>query len=68
MEQIKFDDVAALQAKVSEEFGPFGGELEVTQSMIDRFAELTGDRQWIQSTSSAPAARAPSAARSRTAS
>ena len=47
MEQIKFDDVPALQAKVSEEFGPFGGELEVTQSMIDRFAELTGDRQWI---------------------
>ena len=47
MEQIKFDDVGALQAKVSEEFGPFGGELEVTQEMIDRFAELTGDRQWI---------------------
>ena len=47
MEQIKFDDVAALHARVSEEFGPFGGEIEVTQSMIDRFAELTGDRQWI---------------------
>jgi acyl dehydratase len=47
MEQIKFDDVAALGKKVSEEFGPFGGELEVTQEMIDRFAELTGDRQWI---------------------
>ena len=47
MEQVKFDDVAALQARVSEEFGPFCGELEVTQSMIDRFAELTGDRQWI---------------------
>jgi hypothetical protein len=47
MEQIKFDDVAALQARVSEEFGPFGGELEITQSMIDAFAELTGDRQWI---------------------
>jgi hypothetical protein len=47
MEQIKFDDVSALQAKVSEAFGPFGGELEVTQDMIDRFAELTGDRQWI---------------------
>ena len=47
MEQIKFDDVSALQAKVSEEFGPFGGELEVTQKMINRFAELTGDRQWI---------------------
>ena len=47
MEQIKFDDVAALAARVSEEFGPFGGELEVTQDMINRFAELTGDRQWI---------------------
>lgn len=47
MEQIKFDDVAALQARVSEEFGPFGGELEITQKMIDAFAELTGDRQWI---------------------
>lgn len=47
MEQIKFDDIGALQAKVSEEFGPFGGELEVTQAMINQFAELTGDRQWI---------------------
>jgi acyl dehydratase len=47
MEQIKFDDISALQAKVSEEFGPFGGELEVTQAMINQFAELTGDRQWI---------------------
>ena len=47
MEQIKFDDVAALEKKVTEEFGPFGGELEVTQEMINRFAELTGDRQWI---------------------
>src|SRR5262245_59368865 len=47
MEQIKFDDIAALQKRVSEEFGPFGGELEVTQAMINAFAELTGDRQWI---------------------
>jgi len=47
MQQIKFDDVSALASKVSAEFGPFGGELEVTQKMIDQFAELTGDRQWI---------------------
>jgi acyl dehydratase len=47
VEQIKFDDVAALQKKVSEEFGPFGGELEVTQKMINDFADLTGDHQWI---------------------
>ena len=47
MEKIRFDDVEALRAKVSEEFGDFGGELEVTQDMIDRFADLTGDHQWI---------------------
>ena len=47
MADFQFDDVAALQARVSEEFGPFGGELEITQKMIDAFAELTGDRQWI---------------------
>ena len=47
MQQIKFDDIAAIEKHVSQEFGPFGGELEVTQKMIDDFAELTGDRQWI---------------------
>ncbi len=47
MEKIRFDDVDAIQAKVSEEWGAFGEELEVTQQMIDGFAELTGDHQWI---------------------
>ncbi len=47
MEEIRFDDTTALEKKVSEEYGPFGGELEVTQRMIDDFAELTGDHQWI---------------------
>ena len=47
MEKIRFDDVDAIQAKVSEEWGPFGEELEVTQQMIDGFADLTGDHQWI---------------------
>ena len=47
MEKIKFDDVEALRAKIGDEFGPFGGEVEVSQEMIDRFAELTGDHQWI---------------------
>lgn len=47
MDKIQFDDIAKLQSKVSEEFGPFGGEVEVSQKMIDDFAELTGDRQWI---------------------
>ena len=47
MEKIQFDDIDAIQAKVSEEWGPFGEEIEVTQEMIDGFAELTGDHQWI---------------------
>lgn len=47
MEKIQFDDIEKLQSKVSEEFGPFGGEVEVSQKVIDDFAELTGDRQWI---------------------
>jgi hypothetical protein len=47
MEKIRFDDIEALRAKVSDAFGPFGAELEVSQKMIDQFAELTGDHQWI---------------------
>jgi hypothetical protein len=47
MEEIRFDDVAALQKHVSEEFGEFGEAIEVTQDMVNEFAEVTGDHQWI---------------------
>ena len=47
MDEIRFDDVEALKARVSQEYGPFGEPLEVSQQMIDDFAELTGDHQWI---------------------
>jgi len=47
MEQIRFDDVEALRKQISAEFGPWSDEFEVTQKIIDDFAELTGDRQWI---------------------
>ena len=47
MEQIKFDDIEALKSKVSEEFGPWSDELQVTQEMIGEFADLSGDHQWI---------------------
>lgn len=47
MEEIRFDDLDALRSKVGEDFGPFGRSLVVSQEMIDRFADLTGDRQWI---------------------
>jgi len=47
VEKIRFDDVEALREHVSAEFGPWSDELLVSQTMIDEFAELTGDRQWI---------------------
>jgi acyl dehydratase len=47
MKQYRFDDVAALQELVSGEFGPWSQEVEITQELIDRFAELSGDDYWI---------------------
>ena len=47
MQEIRFDDIDALGAKVSEEYGAWGEQIEVTQDMINRFADLTGDHQWI---------------------
>ncbi|GAB4150539.1 MAG: MaoC family dehydratase [Sphingomonadales bacterium] len=39
-------DIAALEAKIGQQPPP-SAWLTVTQDMIDKFAELTGDRQWI---------------------
>jgi acyl dehydratase len=47
MDEIRFDDIAALTARKSEEFGSWSEPLDVPQEMITAFAEMTGDRQWI---------------------
>ena len=47
MEEIAFDDIARLKTKISDTFGGWSEPVEVTQDMINRFAELTGDHQWI---------------------
>ena len=47
MNEIRFDDIDALNAATSEDFGPWGPSIDVTQEMVDAFAELTGDHQWI---------------------
>jgi hypothetical protein len=47
MEEIRFDDIEALKGKIGDEPGEWGREVEITQQMIDRFAEITGDHQWI---------------------
>ncbi|MEX1217440.1 MAG: MaoC family dehydratase [Acidimicrobiales bacterium] len=47
MAEVQFDDIDGINALASEEFGEWGNSLEVSQKMINDFAELTGDRQWI---------------------
>ena len=47
MQEIRFDDIEALTRRVGEEFSPFGTSVQVTQDMINRFADVTGDHQWI---------------------
>lgn len=44
---VRFDDLEALKALVSDEFGAWGEALEVTQEMVNQFADLSGDYQWI---------------------
>ena len=47
MKQYQYDDVEKLQELVSDKFGSWSEEVEVTQSLINQFAELTGDNYWI---------------------
>lgn len=44
---VRFDDVEAICGFISDEFGEWGPQIEITQDMIDQFADLTGDDQWI---------------------
>lgn len=43
----QFDDIDAINALASSEFGDWGAEVVVSQEKINQFAELTGDHQWI---------------------
>jgi acyl dehydratase len=47
MTELRFDDADGISAAASDEYGDWGREVEVTQDMINQFAELTGDHQWI---------------------
>lgn len=44
---VRFDDIEGLRGQISENFGPFGETRRITQEMVDTFATLTGDHQWI---------------------
>ncbi len=45
--QIDCKDLDAMSALVSEEFSGWSNQIEVTQELINQFAELSGDNYWI---------------------
>lgn len=47
MTAIQFDDLPALQARISEEYGPWSEEWLITQENVNAFGRITGDMQWI---------------------
>lgn len=47
MVQYSFSDIEALQGLVSDAFGPWSESVEITQNLVNQFAELTGDTYWI---------------------
>ena len=47
MKEIRFDDLEGLRAHVGEDFSPHGAAVTITQDMINRFADVTHDHQWI---------------------
>ncbi|MCH2203702.1 MAG: MaoC family dehydratase [Fuerstiella sp.] len=49
MTQLQFDDIDAINefAANTHDFGEFGPSMNITQEMINTFADLTDDHQWI---------------------
>jgi hypothetical protein len=47
VEEIRFDDLEKIKSKIGDQFGGWSEPVEITQDMIDKFADLTGDHQWI---------------------
>ena len=45
--EIPFDDLDGLRAQISAEHGDWGPQLTVDQDLVDWFADLTADHQWI---------------------
>jgi acyl dehydratase/uncharacterized OB-fold protein len=45
--QVDCKDLDAMSALVSQEFSGWSNQIEVTQALIDQFAELSGDDYWI---------------------
>ncbi len=46
-DEIRFDDIEAIVATITDEWSDWGRDWTITQEMIDAFADLTDDHQWI---------------------
>jgi acyl dehydratase len=44
--ELRYDDIEEINAAAGD-YGDWGREVEITQDMINQFADLTGDHQWI---------------------
>jgi acyl dehydratase len=47
MEEINYKDQNALNALVSDNFGPWSNKVLVDQEMINQYAQLSGDDMWL---------------------
>ncbi|QEE23408.1 acyl dehydratase [Rhodanobacter glycinis] len=57
--QINCKDLDAMVSLVSEEFSGWSNQIEVTQELIDQFAELSGDNYWIHTDPARARAESP---------
>ena len=57
--RIDVKDIEGLRSLVSEQFGGWSDEVEVTQELIDRFAALSGDDYWIHTDPARARAESP---------
>ncbi len=47
MQQYRYDDIEGLQKIVAAHPGEWSNAVEITQAMVNQFAELTGDDYWL---------------------
>lgn len=57
--QISCKDIDAMRSLVSEEFSGWSNQIEVTQELINQFAELSGDDYWIHTDPARARAESP---------
>ena len=57
--QISCKDIDAMRSLVSEEFSGWSNQIEVTQALINQFAELSGDDYWIHTDPARARAESP---------